>query len=124
MNREQKRKFVKNQKKRGVKESEAKAYAEIISHGSGQNTPPNSIAEGDKVKLNIDAITARQNYNIMSGLYKEFVTANKDEVFTAHVERENLISFIEEPRWIFWSGDLVLIEHADCSSEVLNNDSN
>lgn len=113
MNREQKRKFVKDAKKKGVKESEAKAYAEIISNGAGRNTDAQVISEDEKVMLDINAITSRKNYERMSDKYKEFVNGNSDKVFTAHVEHQNLISFKEEPRWLFWSGDLIKVKNND-----------
>lgn len=110
MNREQKRAFVKKAKKRGVSDDAAKAYAEIISNGAGQTTPKQDIAEDEKVKLNIETIKTRQNYERMSNKYKEFVDSNADTVFTAHVERPTLISLKEEPKWLFWCGDLIKVK--------------
>lgn len=107
MNREQKRAFVKKAKKRGVSANAAKAYVEIISNGAGQTTPKQDIAEDEKVKLNIETIKARQNYEKMSDKYKEFVDTNADTIFTAHIERPTLISLKEEPKWLFWCGDLI-----------------
>ena len=109
MNREQKRAFVKKSKKRGVSADAAKAYAEIISNGAGKTSPKQDIVEGEKVKLNIETIKARQNYEKMSDKYKEFVDSNADTVFTAHVERPTLISLKEEPKWLFWCGDLIKV---------------
>lgn len=107
MNREQKRAFVKKAKKRSVSANAAKAYAEIISNGAGQTAPKQDIAEDEKVKLNIETIKARQNYEKMSNKYKEFVDTNADTIFTAHIERPTLISLKEEPKWLFWCGDLI-----------------
>ena len=113
MNREQKRAFVKKAKKRGTSEKAAKAYAEIISSGSGTPTPPQEIVEGEKIKLDIDKIKERKNYEIMSDEYKEFVDKNTDTVFTAHVERPTLISLNEEPKWLFWCGDLIKVKEGE-----------
>lgn len=113
MNREQKRAFVKNAKKKGVKTTEAKAYAEIIGSGAGKNTDAQEISEGEKVMLNIQAIVSRKNYERMNDKYKEFVNNSTDKVFTAHVEHKNLISLVEEPKWLFWSGDLIKIKEED-----------
>lgn len=110
MNREQKREFVKKAKKKGVGAEAAKAYAEIISNGAGQTTPKQDIVEDEKVKLNIEAIKARQNYERMSDKYKKFVDENTETVFTAHVERPTLISLKEEPKWLFWCGDLIKLK--------------
>lgn len=107
MNREQKRAFVKRAKKQGVKESDAKTYADIISEGVGKNTPEQEINEGDKILLNLDAIMSRKNYNKMNKEYRDFVESNSGTVFTAHIEHKKLISLTENPRWLFWSGDLI-----------------
>ena len=110
MNREQKRAFVKKSKKRSVSADAAKAYAEIISNGAGETSPKQDIVEGEKVKLNVENLKARQNYERMTDLYKEFIDANVNTVFTAHVERPTLISLKEEPKWLFWCGDLIKVK--------------
>lgn len=109
MNREQKRAFVKKSKKQGISADVAKAYADIISNGAGKTSPKQDIVEDERVKLNIETIKARQNYERMSDKYKEFVETNADTIFTAHVERPTLISLKEEPKWLFWCGDLIKV---------------
>ncbi len=107
INREQKRAFVKKAQKKGVDKDIAKTYAEIFGSGAGTPTPPQDIVEGEKVKLDIGKIKARRNYERMTAKYKEFIDNNIDTVFTAHIERKTLVSFVEEPKWLFWSGDLI-----------------
>lgn len=107
MNREQRRAFVKNAKSKGVSQKAAEAYAAILDRGVGKVTPAQTIEEGEQVMLNLDTLKARQNYERMSELYKQFVEESSSKVFTAHVERPNLISLKEEPKWLFWSGDLI-----------------
>lgn len=82
----------------------------IVNEGSGTPSPPQEIDEGGKVRLNTELIKARKNYQRMAESYKKFVEQNDDTVFTAHVERENMISMVEEPRWLFWSGDLIKVD--------------
>lgn len=113
MNRKQRRTVEKAARKRGATEKEAKAYAEILSNadairtgGAGETAPPKKFEEGDKVTLNIERIKNRKNYDRMADAYKEFVSESEGAVFTVHIERENMISFVENPRWLFWSGDL------------------
>ena len=110
MNRAQKRRLVQKVRKQGVAKETAQAYAEIIGNGAGEHTPPQDIQEGQKVRLNIEAIKARKNYKIMTEAYKTFVDASAEAIFTAHVERPTLISLAEEPKWLFWSGDLIKVE--------------
>ena len=106
MNREQRRSLAKRAQKNGMSKELAKTFAEIAS-GTGEHTKPQTFEDGNKVRLNLEAITSRKNYERMSPLYKEFVESAGDTVYTVHVERGNLISLVEEPKWLFWSGDLI-----------------
>ena len=103
MNRKQKRDFIKQARKKGVSETDARAYL-TTQDGS-------EIKEGDKVKLNIYKIKSSPDYQIMNPKYKSFIEENKDTVFTAHYERETLISFVEEPKWLFWRGNLIKVNN-------------
>ena len=109
MNREQRRALSKKARRAGMSKTKADAFAKIVS-GTGEHTPRQEINEGDKIRLNIEAIKARKNYEIMSKAYKEFVENTSDTVFTAHVEKETLISLVEEPKWLFWCGDLIKLD--------------
>lgn len=112
MNREQRRALAKRVQKNGMRKELAKTFAEIAS-GTGEHTEPKSFEEGDKIRLNIAAIKARKNYDRMSPMYKEFVESAGDAVYTAHVERTNVISLVEEPKWLFWSGDLIKVDEEE-----------
>lgn len=108
MNREQRRKFSKNAKKKGIGEKFTELYLSMDREGLETPAPPQKIENGDKVMLDVERIKSRKNYDRMTDLYKEFVNANDGTVFTAKVEKENLVSMEEDPRWLFWSGDLLL----------------
>ena len=120
MNREQKRTLEKRLRKKGVTKDRAQELVKVMNdadfirqNGSGVPNPPQKFNEGDKVMMDVERIKARVNYERMSDAYKQFVSEHAGEVFTAHIERENLISFTEEPRWLFWSGDLVAAPSTD-----------
>lgn len=108
MNREQRRSLAKRAQKDGMSKELARAYAEIAS-GTGEHTKPQTFDDGEPVRLNVEVIKARKNYERMSPMYKAFVEAAGDTVYTAHVERTNMISLEEEPKWLFWSGDLIKV---------------
>jgi sRNA-binding carbon storage regulator CsrA len=75
-------------------------------------TEPVSLKNGDKVKLNVEAIKNRPNYIHMNENYKKFVDENENSVFTVKLEYETnnrVVSFEEESSWLFWCGDLILI---------------
>ena len=103
MNRKQKRDFIKKARQKGVKESDALAYL-TTQEGS-------EIKEGDKVRLNVNKIKASPDYQIMRPDYKEFVEKNANKIFTAHYEKEMLVSLVEEPKWLFWRGNLTKINN-------------
>lgn len=112
MNRDQRRKFSKRAKKRGINEQITDLYLSMDRNGLEVPSPPQKIESGQKVMLDAERIKARRNYDRMTADYKAFVDQNTETVFTAKVEKENLISMEEEPRWLFWSGDLRLAEEA------------
>lgn len=116
MNREQKRALARKAQKNGMSKELAKTYAEIAG-GTGEHTASQVFEEGDRIQLNIEAIKSRKNYERMSPLYKQFVEEAGDTVFTAHKEHKDLISLTEEPRWLFWSGDLIKAGEEEYSNE-------
>ncbi|MDO5546868.1 MAG: hypothetical protein Q4F79_00050 [Eubacteriales bacterium] len=114
MNRQQKRAFVKKAQSKGISKNVAEAYLAIKEAGLDKVSLPKQFQEGDKVKLDVEKIMQRKDYEKMNPRYKEFVESNVDTVFTAHLERETLISLAEQPEWLFWSGSLIKVkENAD-----------
>lgn len=117
MNRSERREVEKRARRKGISKAELKSYVKTISNadeirknGVGIVSPAKKIEDGDKVTINIERVRARQNYRLMTDTYKDFVTSNEGTVFTARVERENLIKLEENPQWLFWSGDLDLAD--------------
>jgi hypothetical protein len=118
MNRQQRRAIAKNLKHKGVKNADelVKKYDDmqkINNADASERTPSQDIAEGQKVKLRIETIKSRASYTMLSEQYKKFVEENANTVFSAHIERPNMISFQENPKWLFWSGDLIKVEVFD-----------
>ena len=114
MNRQRKRAFVKKAQSKGISKNVAEAYLAIKEAGLDKVSLPKQFQEGDKVKLDVEKITQRKDYERMNPRYKEFVESNVDTVFTAHLERDTLISLAEQPEWLFWSGSLIKVkENAD-----------
>lgn len=110
MNREQRRAVEKKARKNGMSKELAKTYAAIAS-GTGEHTKRQDFEEGEAVQLNVPVIKARKNYERMSPAYKEFVERNEGVVFHAHIERQTLVSLLEEPKWWFWSVDLIKVKN-------------
>ena len=117
MNREQKRNLEKTARKKGLSVDQAKLYAklmanadEIRKNGAGETSPSQEIQEGAKVKINVDLVKSRQNYPRMSEKYREMIEAEEfdPKEYTAHIEASNMISLVEIPNWLFWSGDLIV----------------
>lgn len=110
MNRQQRRAFVKKAQSKGISRNAAEAYIVIKEAGLDKLSLPKQFREGDKVKLDVEKIKRRKDYGKMNPKYKEFVESNADTVFTAHLERETLISLKEQPEWLFWSGSLIKVK--------------
>lgn len=109
MNRQQTRKLRKDARKKGIDEAVTELYISMKKEGMETPSPPKEIQTGDTVMIDVDKVTARRNYERMTPAYREFVEASDGKVFTAMREQGNLISLQEEPKWLFWSGDLELI---------------
>lgn len=116
MNRDQRRALEKAYRKYGKSRTEAKQIARqmydidnIRLDGVGKPSMAKEFREGEKFKLDLEKIKARKNYERMTEAYKQFVNDNADTVLTAHVEH-GLVSAKEEPKWLFWSGDLLKVE--------------
>ena len=125
MNRDQKKTLERAYRKFGKSKSEAKKLSQqmydidkIRLAGTGDKTPPQKFQEDDKFMLDIELIKSRKNYERMNDAYKQFVADNDGKILTAHVEHGGLISAKEEPRWLFWSGDLIKLKG---NPEVANN---
>lgn len=122
MNRQQKRAFVKKAQSKGISKDAAKAYLAIREAGLDKLSLPKQFQEGDKVKLDMEKIKRRKDYERLNPRYKEFVESNADTVFTAHLERETLISLKEQPEWLFWSGSLIKVKEEIDGEQVEKHD--
>ena len=111
MNRKDKRAFLKSAKKKGVDRQLAELYLRIKEKG----IQPQTIVDGDKVKLNMKAIQSHPDYNRLSDKYKSFVTENVDTIFTVQFDPRSgnlnaIVSLKEDStRWLFWVGDLTKV---------------
>lgn len=122
MNRQQKRAFIKKAQGKGINKNVAEAYLAIKEAGLNNVSLPKQFQEGDKVKLDVEKIKRRKDYEKMNPRYREFVESNVDTVFTVHLERETLISLVEQPEWLFWSGSLVKVKRRTDAEESEEND--
>lgn len=103
MNREQKREFIKQARKKGFSEAEAKAYLQMQEGLQNED----SIKDGDKVTINIEQIKSTKSYQNMTPEYREFIENSKGKVFTARIEKGHFAHLEENPKWLFWTGNLV-----------------
>lgn len=103
---------MKDAKRKGVSKAASMAYiaAQEAGINLGESITQNNIQSGDKVTLNIEAIKSRKNYDSMTENYKTFVEENAGRVFTAKVEKNSLVTFEEDNTWLFWGGDLQIVE--------------
>lgn len=103
LNRERRRKFVKEAKAKGIPKEYIDAYITML----GSKNDRDLIEDGMKVMVNTERVKNGKNYESMSDKYKEFISQCNGEVFTAHIEDNGLVSLKESPDWLFWEGDLI-----------------
>ena len=103
LNRDKRRKFIKEAKKKGIPKEYIDAYLTMVN----SNETNDEIKENEKVMVNVERVTSSKNYDSMNGRYKEFIQNCSGQIFTAHIEDNGLISLKESPEWLFWDGDLI-----------------
>ena len=118
MNREQKRNLVKKVRKNGMSRKNAEKFAEIVNQKGNHYTPMQEVHTGDKVILKVDALKEKKNYGLMNPDYRSFVENSKGVVYTAVCERAELIHMEEQPRWLFWCGDMDIVEHIETDEKA------
>lgn len=109
MNRKDRRTFVKQAKKNGASKEAAMAYLAMQELEENNPNALKKFQEGDKVRLDIDQITNRSNYEKMTDEYRAFIEESEGKIFTVQVESNAMISLKENPKWLFWKGDLVAL---------------
>ena len=117
MNREQKRAFVKNAHRKGMSKKQAENFLRIADSTDTSHTPSQIVKTGDKVMLNVEALKSKKNYDIMNPEYRKFVEASEGIEFTAVQEGNKLIHLEEEPKWLFWCGDMTVVSSADTDNQ-------
>lgn len=76
------------------------------------------LNEGQRVRLNVEMIMSRPEYDRLNEKYKDFIQDHKDDTFTVEYDPKYLpnprvVCFAEDmsdPKWLWWDGDLKIIE--------------
>lgn len=110
MNREQRRKLIKEFEKTGLTNAQAKRLLEIHEAPDLKG----SFKEGDRVRLNVKSIQEHPDYPNMNPMYKQWVGNNKDKEFTVEYDEKQddnptLVCLKEDttdPKWLWWVGNL------------------
>ncbi|MDD5022427.1 MAG: hypothetical protein PHR82_09925 [Endomicrobiaceae bacterium] len=115
MGREQNRKIAKIAKSKGVPKSVVELYVNMRLHGS----PPQTLKEGDKVKLNISSIKRHPDYPKLTERYHNFIDSHADDIFTVKKDatRKDTSALVcleeDEDGWLFWTGNLIPIKDGE-----------
>lgn len=109
MNRANRRKMMKKARSSGISKGAVMAY--LAANDAGIELGDRKIKYGDKVRLDVERIRSRDDYQQMIAEYKSFVESNADKVFTAKPEGNTMTSFEEDDTWLFWNGDLIIEEN-------------
>lgn len=123
MNREQKRTFKKEIKKKLNKTSLSDKMKERVEQYITQDQGASDLFDGDKVKLNYNRIISYPDFKKMRPEYIEFIESNKETIFTAEKYKSLTVQLQEDtnnPKFLFWPGDLILVERNKNKSELEN----
>lgn len=97
--------------------SGAKRIAQLITDAARQGEK-RRVNTGDKVMLDVDRIIRRREWDVLQEAYRQFVMENAGRIFTARVYTRGrdgryspLIELSEEPMWLFWEGDLIVVRN-------------
>lgn len=112
MNRGERRNLTKRMRKNGIPKGNAEKFVKIVD-ATDRYTPRKEIHTGDRVTLNVSVLKGKKNYGIMNPEYRDFVEKSDGVVYTAVCERDGLIHMEEQPRWLFWCGDMDVVEAAN-----------
>lgn len=103
MNREQRRLFIKAAKKHGL--DERRAVAILTAFGQENKE---GIHTGDKVVLNTDKITGRNDFERAVDGYKRFVNDSVGVIYTATVKDSGLVE-VQDNGWLFIQSDVIKV---------------
>ena len=114
MNREDKRKFIKQFKEKGYSKKEIDQMVMLKEMMDNKK----NLQKGQKVKLNLERIMSHPDYHNHTEKYRSWVESHIDVIFTveydkAHTDKPTLVCLKEDdskPKWLFWEGDLEVID--------------
>ena len=109
MNRKERRKFVQLAKKNGFSRGAAEAYLAVKEMGDVADAAPKMFEDGDKVKIDVDRIRQRKDFESKSEKYKQVLEEEAGKVFEVKNIKGNLYSLEGLDAWIFWGGDLIKV---------------
>lgn len=112
MNREQGRKLKKAAKAKGINPH----FTDIFIKMKQQDySPPITLVEGDKVRLNVAAIRNHPDYDRLTEKYRNFIQEHSDDIFTVifdeHRKDNPFVVCLQEDTdgWLFYSDDLIKV---------------
>lgn len=106
MNRQQRRSL--ERRLRTTKDTDAlRRLIEDAAHNT-----ENPINDGDTVKINVERIRSRKEWERLQSEYRDFVEQNADKEFVARLRHSSeagypVIFDLDGCNWSFWEGDLI-----------------
>lgn len=117
MNREQRRKYERQLRSKGITEKDIELFFNALSSIGVE------IKNGDKVRINTERIRNHPDYERMNPKYKQFLSDNEDKEFTATKIKNGFSrSFVEfeedttDPPWLWCMDDLIKVEGEETES--------
>lgn len=96
-------------------------YKKLVESSMKQPATDDMLEDGEQVKINVDQIMGRKEWDRLNPNYRAFVQQNRDTVFTAKIRRRSaggypvVIDLVGFDTWSFWSGDLIRMKKVQCN---------
>lgn len=91
-------------------------YKKLLEESMKLSATEDMLEDGEQVKINVEQIMGREEWNKLNSDYQAFVQQNRDTVFTARIRRRSpggypvIVDLDEFDTWSFWSGDLIRLK--------------
>lgn len=91
-------------------------YKKLVEASMKLSATEDMLEDGELVKINVDQIMGREEWNKLNPDYRDFVQQNRDTVFTAKIRRRSaggypvIIDLDGFEMWSFWIGDLIRLK--------------
>lgn len=93
------------------------AHKRLIEASMKLGATEDMLEDGEQVRLDVDRIMSRPEWERLNADYRAFVQEHRDTVFTVKIRRRSvggypvIVDLEGYDTWSFWSGDLIRLKN-------------